>query len=287
MLEHHPELVRDAEYLITEGGSDLISPDRGTVYGVGVAEKAPFWIRLTATGAGGHGSIPIADSAPNRLVRALNRVTEWQPPIHLLPSVEQYFAGISKFEGGQRAAGFRHIRKALEDPTFARELSQDENLNYLLRSTISLTVLRGSPQTNVIPDTAYAEVDVRLLPGDEPEAFLAELRNVVADDRILVEPIGSFRRPNSSATDTALYRVIEQVVQAHNAQALVAPTLNSGYTESQMYRPLGIVCYGFNPVVVPPTLDATQHAANERVPVEQLRRGVKMLYEVVARAANQ
>jgi acetylornithine deacetylase/succinyl-diaminopimelate desuccinylase-like protein len=287
VLANHPELVRDAQYLITEGGSNLINPGRGTIYGVGVAEKAPFWIRVTATGRGGHGSIPITDSAPNRLVRALNRVVSWQPPIRLLPSVEQYFHEIARLEKGARAAQFRNIREALKDPSFAERLSRDPDFNYLLRSTVSLTRLQGSPQTNVIPDTASAELDVRLLPGEDPQAFLAQLRAVVADDEIQLEPANRFKSPNSSSTDTGLYRLVEQVVHQYNPQALVAPTLNSGYTESQLYRPLGIACYGFNPIEVTEELDSTQHAANERVPVEQLRRGVKMLYEVVARVANE
>jgi acetylornithine deacetylase/succinyl-diaminopimelate desuccinylase-like protein len=63
--------------------------------------------------------------------------------------------------------------------------------------------------------------------------------------------------------------------------------LNSGYTECQMYRPLGLTCYGFAPIELTSELDSTQHAANERIPVEQLRRGVKMLYEVVAGAAGR
>ncbi len=286
-LAHQPELVRHAEYLLTEGGSNLISPGRPTIYGIGVAEKAPFWIRVTATGRGGHGSIPIADSAPNRLIRALRPVVDWQPPIRLLPSVEQYFHEIAKLETGRRAAEFRNIRKALQDPIFARELSQNENFEYLLRDTVSLTVLQGSEQTNVIPDTAYAELDVRLLPGEDPQAFLAELRAVIADDNIQLDPISAYRLPNSSSTDTAFYRIIEKVIHEYDPQALVAPTLNGGYTESQMYRPLGITCYGFAPIEVTEELDSTQHAANERVPVEQLRRGVKMLYEVVARVAGE
>jgi acetylornithine deacetylase/succinyl-diaminopimelate desuccinylase-like protein len=286
-LQNHADLVRTAEYLITEGGSNLILPEHGIIYGVGVAEKAPFWIRLTATGRGGHGSIPLADSAPNRLVRALRRVVDWQPPGRLLPSVEQYFEAIAALEPQPRAAQFHDIRKALEDSNFARQISQDEDFNYLLHDTISLTVLQGSSQTNVIPDTAYAELDVRLLPGEDPQGFLAELRNVVADEGLRVENINRFKPPNSSSTDTNLYRTIEAVVHKYNPQALVAPTLNSGYTESQMYRPLGITCYGFNTLEVTEELDSTQHAANERVPVEQLRRGVKMLYEVVAQAASQ
>src|SRR5208337_5126231 len=112
MLENHPEMVRDAEYLITEGGTNLIIHGRGTIYEVGVGEKAPFWLRLTASGRGGHGSIPIADSAPDRLVKALARVVDWQPPIHLLPSVERYFRVIAALEPEQRAAQFRDIRKA-------------------------------------------------------------------------------------------------------------------------------------------------------------------------------
>jgi acetylornithine deacetylase/succinyl-diaminopimelate desuccinylase-like protein len=287
MLENHPELVRGAEYLITEGGGGLISPERGTIYGIGVGEKAPFWIRLRATGRGGHGSIPIADSATNRLARALERVVNWQTPIRLLPSVEHYFHEVARLEKEPRASRFRNIRKALRDPSFAKALAQDEDYNYLLRDTVSLTVLKGSEQTNVIPDTAYGELDVRLLPGQDPKAFLEQLRAVVADDQIRVEPLSSFRTPNASSTDTALYRIIEQVVHEYNPQALVTPTLNSGYTESQMYRPLGISCYGFAPLEITPELDATQHAANERVPVEQIRRGLKMLYEVVARAANE
>jgi len=286
-IENHPELLRRAEFLITEGGSNLGLPGQRTIYGVGVAEKAPFWIRLTASGRGGHGSIPIPDSAPNRLVKALARVVSWQPPIRLLPSVEQYFQVMAGLEPEPLASRLRNLRQALQDPDFARGFSQNENYNYLLRDTVSLTVMQGGPQTNVIPDTAYAELDVRLLPGEDPRAFLAGLQAVIADDSIQIEPPRNFKPANSSSTDTSLFRLIQQMVHEHNPEAIVAPTLDSGYTESQMYRPLGITCYGFNTLEVTPEVNATQHAANERVPVEQLRRGVKMLYEVVARAANQ
>jgi acetylornithine deacetylase/succinyl-diaminopimelate desuccinylase-like protein len=286
ILEHHPELVRNAEFLITEGGTNLIVPGRGTVYGVGVAEKAPYWIRLTAFGRGGHGSIPIADSAPDRLVRALVRVVDWQPPIHLLPFVEQYFREIAGLETGERAKQFRELRAALRSPSFAASLSLDEDFNYLLRDTVSLTVLHGGPQTNVIPDEASADLDVRLLPGDDPQAFVTELRRAIGDDNIRIENINRFKPPNSSSTDTDLFRLIARVVHKYNPEAVIVPSLNSGYTESQMYRPLGITCYGFNPIEITSDLNATQHAANERVPVEQLRRGVKLLYEVVAGIAG-
>jgi len=287
MIANHPELVNRAEYLITEGGSNLVYPGRGTVYGIDVAEKAPFWIRMTATSRGGHGSIPLRDSAPDRLVEAMHRVVNWEPPIHLIPTVEGYFHAIASLEPEPMASRFRNIRKSLEDPAFARQLSANEDYGYQLHDTVALTVLQGSRQTNVIPDTAYCELDVRLLPGEDTQAFLARLGVVVADKRIQLQPLSAFRTPNSSPTDTGLYRIIEQVVHQYNPSALVTPVLNSGYTESQMYRPLGIHAYGFAPIEVTPEEEATEHAANERVPVEQIRRGTKMLYEIVARAANE
>lgn len=286
-IQHHSDLVKNAEYLITEGGANIIHPGDGTIYSIDVAEKAPYWIRLTATGRGGHGSIPIADSAPNVLAGAMIRVVNWQTPIRLLPSVEEFFHQIATTQNEPRASQFRHIRQSLKNPVFVKEITADENFNYMLRDTISLTMMKGSEQTNVIPDTASCQLDIRLLPGTDPKAFEEELRNVIADPRIRVEPISQYRPPNASPTNTSLYRLFDQVVHKYNPQALLTPTLDSGYTESQMYRTLGINAYGFSPVEVSPEVEDTQHAANERVPVEQLRRGVKMFYELVARAANQ
>ncbi len=287
MIENHPELLRGAEYMITEGGGNLIQPKGGMVYGIGVAEKSPFWLRLVATGRGGHGSMPIADSATHRLARALQRVVDWQTPIRLLPSVEMFFHETARLEAEPRAHKFRNIRKSLRDPAFANSLTADEEYNFMLRDTISLTRFEGSTQTNVIPATATAELDVRLLPGRDREEFLKELARVIADDKIEIRPINPFRAPNSSPPDTTLYRIIREAALARNPRAIVVPALNGGYTESQMYRPLGIHCYGFAPVEITPEIDSSQHAANERIPVEEIRGGVRLLYEIVARAANE
>jgi acetylornithine deacetylase/succinyl-diaminopimelate desuccinylase-like protein len=287
MIANHPELVRGAEYLITEGGSNLIYPGDDVIYGIGVAEKAPFWIRMVAHGRGGHGSIPIPDSAPNRLARAMARVVNWDTPIHLLPQVEEYFHQIAALEKEPRASQFRNIGQSLKDPAFVKEITADERFNYLLRDTVSLTVLRGGPQTNVIPDTASCDLDIRLLPGEDRQAFLRQLGAAVADDQIELVPINVFRPPNSSPTTTSLYRTIVQVVHEYTPSALVTPVLNSGYTECQMYRPLGIASYGFTPIELRPEVEETEHAPNERIPVEQLRRGLKMIYEVVGRTETE
>jgi len=286
-LAHHTDLLRNAAYLLTEGGTSVTYPGQGTLFGIDVAEKAPLWIRVTAKGRGGHGSIPIPESAANRLVAAMDRVVQWQTPIHLLPLVEEYFHQIARLQKEPLRNDFLNLRESLKNPEIRNALSRDPNFNYLFRDTVSLTVLHAGQQTNVIPDTAYSELDVRLLPGDEPQDFLAQLRKVIGDPEIELETVGEFRQPNSSPTATMLYQVIEQVVHRYDPQAVVAPELNSGYTESQMFRPLGITAYGFTPIKVSPEVEETQHAANERVPVQQLRQGLKILFEVVTRAANQ
>ena len=287
VVEHQAELVREAEYLITEGGINLTRPDGRAIYGIGVAEKAPLWTRLTASGRGGHGSMPIADSAPNRLALALARVVKWQRPMRLLPGVEEYFRETASLEPEPRATAFRNIRKSLRNPAFAKEMAADGRYNFMFRDTISLTRLYAGTQTNVIPSTATAELDVRLLPGTDPQEFLKELRSVVADETVSVEPLRPVRIVNASPTDSTLYRIIRQTIQAQRPGAVVTPTLNAGLTDSHLFRPLGIHCYGFGPVEMSPEIEATQHNVNERMSVQQIQQGVRLLYEIVARTANE
>lgn len=286
LLKHHPELVRGAQYMLTEGGANVIWPDGQHVYGIDVAEKAPLWLRLTARGEGGHGSVPIADSAPNQLARALARIAAWQPPPRLISAAAAYFKAIASDQPEPLAREFRQIKKSMRNPRFVQQLTRKPEWNILIRDTVAITEMRAGAQTNVIPAEASASLDARLLPGSEPAVFIRQLGAVIANRSIAVETTAPFHPSNASPTDTPLYRVIANAVRASDPSALIAPALNSGYTECQMYRPLGIDCYGFSPVLVTPEVEATQHAANERVPAAQIRRGVQLLYRIVTDAAN-
>ena len=136
---------------------------------------------------------------------------------------------------------YRNIRKAIEDKKFQDEVEHDESLNFLLRDTISLTMMGGSGQTNVIPPEAWANLDVRILPGGDPKALLEAVRRVVNDPNVTVEPMNAeFRVANYSPTDNALYAAIRQVSAKYFPGTPVVPHITSGYTENQRYRPLGI-----------------------------------------------
>src|SRR5881396_3328516 len=170
IVERHPELVRDAEFLVNEGGTIRLGEDRRVeYYGVGTTEKSPFWLQLVARGTAGHGSRPTPDNPVHRLIRGVARVAAYQTPLLVTPPVDRYFRDLATIEpDAQRRGWFQDIRAALRDTATARAITADLTYNALLRNTISITGLKGSDKTNVIPPVATATLDVRLLPGQDP-----------------------------------------------------------------------------------------------------------------------
>ncbi|HXY49729.1 MAG TPA: M20/M25/M40 family metallo-hydrolase [Terriglobales bacterium] len=287
MISHQLSLLDNAEFLINEGGENLLQDGRVQYIGVDVGEKTPFWLHVVAHGRPGHGSRPIPDSAPNRLVDALDRILAYRPPYRVLPVVEEFLRDMAPYQSPERGEQFRNIRQALENKSFQQEVDRDESLDFLLRDTVSLTMLGGSEQTNVIPPEAWANLDVRLLPGEDPKEFLETIRKIVNDPNVTVEPQQpEFRVANYSPTDTALYDSIRQVSAQYFPTTPVVPNLTSGYTENQRYRPLGIICYGFTPYTATDAEGSTEHGNDERVRVEEVRRAPRFLYDVVVATAG-
>ena len=281
MIANKADLFKNAEYLLTEGGDNLLEGGSVKIVGVDVAEKAPFWLRLTATGLPGHGSRPVADSAANRLIRAMNRILDWKTPIKLLPPVEQFFKDIAPLQPEPLRSQFANIAEVLKNPTFVKTLSSQREYNFLVRNTISITMLSGSKQTNVIPNTATCNLDVRLLPGEAPEDFLKALTAVIADPSIKIENINRFKAPNSSPTNTELFSLIARKTKENYPSAVVTTKMLSGYTESQLFRQLGIIAYGWAPIYTTVEEDEGVHGNNERISVKNIRQGTRELYEVV------
>src|SRR5438874_6713363 len=228
MIANQKPLFANAEFLITEGGENVNEDGKAKFIGVDVAEKAPFWLTVTATGNPGHGSRPIADSAPNHLVRSLNKIINWQTELKIIPVVAEFFKVMAAYEPPERARYFRDLKAGLEDAQFRTSLERDPATNYLLRNTVSVTMFKGSEQTNVIPGVATANIDVRLLPGEDPQQFLAEIRQVGEEPNVTIEPQSGFRLANSSSTSTALYAAFKNVAAHYFPGAPVVPHMTSG-----------------------------------------------------------
>jgi acetylornithine deacetylase/succinyl-diaminopimelate desuccinylase-like protein len=287
IIDHQADLVKDAEFLLNEGG--LTRADgRGGVefYGVGTTEKSPFWLDVTARGTAGHGSRPTPDNPVHRLIRALNRIAEWRTPLTLTPAVERSFRDLATIERDSTARRWLgDIRTALRDSVAVRAITADLTYNALLRNTISITGLKGSDKTNVIPPVATAAIDVRLLPGQDPAAFLADLTRVVGDSAVSIRPQGPNWPASESSTETDMFRAITAVAHARHPTALVTTLMLPGFTDSHYFRRLGIASYGLGPFPLTQGDSRGVHGNDERVSIDALGFGVRFYYEVVTRVA--
>lgn len=274
LARQHPEAL-EAAFVINEGGWGATETlgVRRPVFNCAVSEKGPCWLKLTTVGRPGHGSLPHRNNALDRLVRALHRIQEWQQPRRIVPELEQYLVRSHR-------AGI--LEAAPTEQTVEELAQQNPIINANTTNTISLTTARAGVKHNVIPATAEATLDCRLLPGVDADAFIEELRNVIDDEKVAIEKVFASSTP-PSPIDTELMHAIEAVVRDHVEDAVVLPSVSSGFTDSRVFRRQGVPAYGFIPVLLDPAEGMTMHGHNERLSIENLRLGCQMLFEVVRR----
>ncbi len=281
VVRDHPEWIQGAGYLLNEGArSKADAEGRPVFFGIGFTEKTPGWIRLVATGTPGHGSVPKPDSAVNRLIAALERLRTYRSPLRLTPPVERYFESVAPYEPPPLDKRYANMRESLGDPAFVAELEKAPRYTALLRNTISITGLSASKKVNVIPPVASAEVDCRLLPGVTMADWIREVKQVIRDDSIQVETILNFPQSESPA-DTPLAETIRKVVKQQYPQAGFVFPVQTGFTDSHVFRDLGIVSYGFVPFALSDADVDRAHGNDERIPVKAFTDGVRLMWEVV------
>lgn len=289
IVREHPELVRDAEFLLTEGGTIRGAGAGGgqvEYYGIGTTEKAPFWLDVTSRGTPGHGSRPVADNPVHRLVRALARLEAYRTPLVVTPVVQRYFRELAPTQSDPiRRRWFSDISAALNDSAAARVLTSDPTYNALLRNTIVITGLKGSDKTNVIPPVATAAVDVRLLPGQDAAAFLAELGRVIADSAVVLTPQGPNWTSTESPADGELVAAVSAAARTRHPSTIVTPAMLVGFTDSHHFRRLGIASYGVSPFPLTASESRGIHGNDERVSLDALRFGLSFFSDIVVRVA--
>ena len=286
LLEKHPELFANVGVVLNEGGGVRLGKE-GKVqsYSVSVAEKTPLWLRLIATGAPGHGSTPVKDAAVNKLVLALGRLMAYQTPIKVVPEVQKFFADTAATELERRRRKHQDLRSALKDPAFAADFTSNPRNNASVRNTISVTRLSASDKVNVIAARASADIDVRLLPGEDPRSFIGEVRRVIGDETIKIEVLLSFPAAASPADPEAM-KAIQELAKAHDNNAPVVAPLVRGFTDCRFFRAKGISCLGFMPLRNVAS-EGLVHGVDERISLDSLRSGVRSLYELVHKLAAE
>lgn len=291
IVDNRPELL-DGEYALNEGGGAATVVDGKTAYEYQVAEKGICWLRVTARGTAGHASIPHDDNPVVRLAAALHAIGTNRLPVHVSDTLRLFIEG--------RAAGLKEplasaFRMALDGATAEAGLAQipDEHLantiRAMSRNTACPTVVHAGEKTNVIPQTAAAEVDSRILPGQTPEDLLAEVRGLLGlagtpDEKIQLE-LARTSTPTLSPPETPLAEALRKAMAKHDPGSKIVPFLSPGGTDSRFLRPKGVICYGFHPTLAGVD-ERTVHGINERMPIASLEFGLKTLWDAVTEVAS-
>ena len=281
LIENRPEIFDDAGILLNEGGGGSSNEDGDVVFSIEVTQKVPVWLRLNAIDTPGHGSSPRTTSSVTRIVQALNLLLENPFPPRIIGPVSDYFSELSVDMGEEWGPSYANISNAINEPAFVDRLhAARPGHNSLIRDTCSMTRMSGSNKINVIPPEAWAELDCRILPDKPSQQFISELEDLIGGTGVTIETIMAFT-PAISETNTRLFAAIESVTQELHPGSRVLPSVSTGFTDSHFTRDLGIVSYGFNPLITGHEDHTGVHGNDEQVPEDAFRRAVGDFYAVV------
>lgn len=284
-IENIP-LLRESEYALNEGSYIILNEDGAADrYEISNGQKVLFQLQLKTRGTSGHGSMPRLDNPNVKLVQALEKVTKWETPYNLIPMVKEYFLKMAPKQPPDERRFYEDIEKGLRDPAFSKRLTSNPIYNAMIRDTISLTILQGGSKVNVIPSESGATLDCRLIPGSSKENFLKEIKKRLGDE-VEVEVISESRSLPPSPFDTDLFRAIQRFAEANDPGCPVVPHLLPGATDSRLLKEKGIVTYDFCPFRLTEKEMMIIHGNDERIALENLRFGMKMLVEIIKEVAT-
>ena len=278
----------DAEFAINEGGRGTIDPVTGQYlsFEIGTAEKTPRRARLVANGRAGHGSVPTRDNPVGVLARAVARLFETPLPMRLDETTRTFFERLALTRPEPEAKVYRAILEP--NPSLAVQAQlQDINPSYfsIIRTSVVPTIFNGGYQRNVIPSSAEATLDIRALPGEDPEVLFEALRDIIQDPSIDIIPMQVTRPAHlPSPLSTELFQTFEAVMAERYASAVVLPSLLTGATDSAQLRAVGISTYGFGPGLVVGDNNGV-HGNDEYLRIAPFNDYLRLIWEVVYRVA--
>ncbi|MBY6061298.1 M20/M25/M40 family metallo-hydrolase [Microbacterium esteraromaticum] len=271
VVQDKAEWFAGATEAISEVGGYSITVDDHRAYLLQVGEKALMWLRLIAKGRAGHGSRFHEDNAVTRLSEAVAAIGRTRWPIRLTPTTQALLEGLSELTG-----------RPVDDPDALASAAgpAEAFLRSTFRTTANPTALSAGYKHNVIPESAEALIDVRVIPGTEDDV-LAELQRIVGDDieiQTVVRDIGM--------ETPFVGEFVEHMVAAlgrHDPGVPVIPYLLGAGTDNKALAAIGITGYGFAPLQLPADLDFTGmfHGVDERVPVDSLVFGQRVLADLL------
>ena len=293
LVKNHKDLI-DAEIALNEGGGITLSDDLqkplSAMYGA--AEKTFQSFRLVAHGKGGHSSVPLASDNPvTRLSRALVRLGDHKFPAHVLPSVKEGLALRATHEKPPLSDALKHAAASAPKvlPADEKILAEDQYANAVVRTTCVATVLQGSPQDNVLPTTAEASINCRILPDETRDATQAAITKVIDDAKIDISRLEDIGDAPPSPVDGEVPAAIKQLIASTWPGTPVIAGMGTGATDSRHLRAAGITAYGFGSP--PSSLKEGRaghgaHGADERKPIAWLAPNARFLRDLTLMLAK-
>jgi acetylornithine deacetylase/succinyl-diaminopimelate desuccinylase-like protein len=270
LVDNHPELFADCTEAISEVGGFSVSLNESTrLYLIQTAEKGMNWLRVRATARPGHGSLVHPDNAVTMLAAAVSRIGAYEHPVVITDTVRSMVEAIGQATG---------LDLDPDDPdAWMPQLgSMARMIGATIRNTSNPTMLEAGYKANVIPSRAEATIDGRFLPGQQ-DALLSTIDELLGEGverEFIVQDIAV-----ETSFEGALVDAMSAAIRAEDAGAYPVPYLMSGGTDAKSFSTLGMRCFGFSPLLLPPELDfmALFHGIDERVPVDGLKFGVRVL----------
>ncbi len=285
--EHLREI--EAEFCLAEGGSIVRSGGKPQYGSIQTTEKIPNRLRLIARGVAGHGSVPLRSNAVVHLARAIANVADWQTPMRLNETTRAFFERLATISSAEDAARYRSILKGDESGSAQEYLAVNQpRYHSTLRTSISPNMISGGYRVNVIPSEVEATLDVRALPDEDMDRFIAELTKVINDPAITIERAPGNSRPGAppSSLATEAFEVLESAVKRHYG-VITLPTMSTGATDMAFLRAAGIQCFGIGPMI--DMEDAAKgfaaHSDQERILEEALYKFIRFNLDVVVQLA--
>jgi len=287
--DHWPKI--ECEFSLNEGGWIIKRPNGRVQYvSISTADKISIAIVLTARGTSTHSSMPRPDNAIFTLARALAKLADHETEVMLTPSTRQFFLTLAKTSDGAMSDHFRNLTS--DDPELVRladrEISKDPLLHAIMRNTIAPVLMSAGFRGNVIPGSAEATVNVRIVPGADPADIVREFQRVIGDPSVDVHLATSPPSTVQVSPDgTELYRALEKQARLQFPGAEVTSYLFQAGTDARAWRSRGVPVYGIYPYAIDAEDLTRMHGNDERISVESLRQGAEMIYRTLVDVAGR
>ncbi|MFW6448533.1 MAG: M20/M25/M40 family metallo-hydrolase [Halobacteriota archaeon] len=283
LVDEHPALFEDVEYAIGEFGGFQFDFGGIETYPIQVNEKQICWLEVTFRGNSGHASLPTPDTAVGKLGRFLAALDETRLPVRITPPVQASIEAIAEaVEEPEAEAAFRGLLDPERTDAILDELGEAGRLfDALLHDTANATIVSGGDKENVVPEAVSCVLDCRLVPGQEPEDVIAELRDAIDVEDATFEVLRF--DPGPPEADLGLFDDLASVLEAAT-EGVAIPFVMFGATDGRHLARVDVQSYGFLPMQLGdlPFLELA-HSGDERIPVETVEWGTDRLVEAVDR----